>query len=71
MKPKEKAEYLIEKFRDENYFSEKDILENAKCNSLIVVEEILKETLSEYTNDENHDRVEYWNDVKLEIEKMN
>lgn len=42
----------------------------ARKYALIVVDAILEETLSEYTNDENHVRVTYWNNVKLEINKM-
>ncbi len=35
-----------------------------------IAKAILKETLDEYTNDENHDRVKFWNDVIIEIEAI-
>lgn len=38
--------------------------------ALLAVEQIISETLSEYTNDENHDRVEFWKNVKKEIKKL-
>lgn len=35
-----------------------------------IAKAIIKETLDEYTNDENHDRVLFWRQVLIEIEKI-
>lgn len=71
MTPKEKATELVNK-----YYIELQVhiggysLEASRQCALICVDEIIIETLSEYTNDENHDRVEYWNEVKQEIQNF-
>lgn len=41
MTPEEKASELMRKFRDDNYFTEKDRFEVARNNSLIVADEVL------------------------------
>jgi hypothetical protein len=33
-----------------------------------IVNSIIKETLEEYTNDENHERVLFWREVLIEID---
>ena len=40
----------------------------AKNYCKIIVNAIIKETLDEYTNDENHERVEFWKQVLIEID---
>jgi len=81
MTAKEKADQLIEKYKNyvhgyvgssmlTNTEYPDQILAQAKKVATITVEEIINETVSEYTNDENHDRLEYWNEVVCEIVKM-
>lgn len=36
----------------------------------IICDEMLQEALSEYTNDENHERVLFWKEVKKELENI-
>lgn len=58
MKPKQKAEELIDKFQNviiDTYLSQ---FKNAKECALLAVEELIKETGKKY-----------WYDVKLEIKK--
>lgn len=68
MTPKEKAKQLIDKFEDHNYHFTKEVLENAKYNSSLCVDEILVnvnvyggETLQEMHR-------KYWTEVKREIQ---
>ena len=42
----------------------------ARLYAVKICDAILTETLEEYTNDENHVRVEYWNEVKRELKEM-
>ena len=64
MTPKEKADDLINKFADENYFSEQDILEDAKHNALICVDEIILNGFNPRLP------FMYWEKVKEEINKL-
>lgn len=81
MTPKDKAIELVENAKNyvhgyvgssmlTNYEYPEQILLQAMKVATITADEIIKETLSEYTNDENHDRVKYWNEVKEEILKV-
>lgn len=79
MTPKEKANILMSKFSDENYFSDKDILENAKLNALICVEEIIEtKPLEKDYEDHGHrgretwynDKTDYWKEVKKELNNL-
>lgn len=70
MDPKEIANELISKFRDDNYFSETEILENGKFNALICIKEILN--VIEEFRDSNfyYDEKEFYEKVKTEIENL-
>jgi len=61
MTPEEKGAQIVKKFEDENYFSNEDILLNAKHNALICVNELIEAT--DYTQD-------YWIEVKSYIESI-
>lgn len=69
--PKEKSEELIGKFWNNITLPGQYTmsLNNAKDCAVIVCEEIINETRNEYSNDENHVRIEYWNEVKNQIIK--
>ena len=70
MTPKEKAKELIDKFLDQSLW-----MYQAKGCALIAVDEIIK-TLNEDIKDINVvgnvllDLIEYWKQVKQEIEKL-
>ena len=75
MTPKEKAEDLIEKYRDENHHFEKDTIEWAIHFSVICVDEIIK-SYPTYVKTFNsskglhvihEDNRKYWESVKLEL----
>lgn len=72
MKAKDKAIDLINKYLSlgfklfENYLPVP--LESSKQCAIITINEMIQEQLSEYSNDENHDRIIYLNEVKREIE---
>lgn len=42
----------------------------AKLYAQKICDRVIYETLTEYTNDENHERVVFWNKVKEEIENI-
>lgn len=74
MTPKEKAIDLVEKFKDDNYHFESDILDNAKSCAIIAVDGLIEafENLSIAESgtvniDFGHG---YWMEVKNEIEKL-
>ena len=67
MKANEKAEDLINKFSDENYFDDKSILENAKQNALIFVDEMIKVLSNINYRTDIIDILNYWQEVKKEI----
>lgn len=75
MNAKDKATYLINRYLNlgfrlfENYLPVP--LEAAKQCAIITIEEMIIEQFSEYSNDENHDRIIYLNEVKKEIERWN
>lgn len=66
MTPKEKAEELINKFRssesDDGYNDVRDIHSAIRC-ALIAVDEILNVLFQ-------HHKIDYWKEVKQEIEKI-
>lgn len=47
-----------------------ETLEIFNASAKVTVEQIIKETLEEYTNDENHERVLYYQKVLNELEIM-
>lgn len=59
MKTEEKANQMIKCFLDKGF-------KEHKCSKMAIVacDLIIQETLEEYTNDENHTRVEFYNKVK-------
>ena len=62
--PKDKAKELLNKFRDENLMFIKEILDSAKEDATICVNEIIK--ACEYNNVESWN-TDWWNKVKKEI----
>ena len=60
---KEKAESLINKYIDLSEIWTDTAVLCAKVH----VNGIIEETLTEYTDDENHARVLYWNEVLTEL----
>ena len=72
MTPKEKAKELIRKY----WFEINDIAENSiswrqgKKSALICIDEIIDDHLFDGSNSYVDKRVEYWNEVKEEIEKL-
>jgi hypothetical protein len=78
MTPQEKAKELGSKFNFEhigqNYILHQTVDESKRC-ALIAVEEILKRTRSVDTMPPNYQKIdentkEYWEQVKIEIEKL-
>ena len=67
MTPKEKAKELVDKMMNEQFNTEE--ISQAKQCALICVNEILHE-LEEEEDGYRMDRVEYWEQVKQEIEKL-
>jgi hypothetical protein len=67
--PKQKADFLIDLFCDENYFSEKEILQNAKDNAKICVQQIIN---SWETNGTKLDLsiIDWWKKVLFEVENI-
>ena len=69
MIPKEKAKYLVDKFYDVDVISA-DMMSScsidAKQCALIAVDEIIRIE----NHHKNHKWVEYWQEVKEEIEKL-
>jgi hypothetical protein len=67
MTPKEKAEELIARFKNINYDLD-DIANHKEC-ALIAVDEMIKQQKFQAEN-MIWSCVEYWQDVKKEIEKL-
>lgn len=70
MVPKEKAKELVKKFlnaKSEDGFINTNKYRHKEC-ALITVNEILDSTM--YYFDDNSDFVNYWQEVKQEIEKL-
>ena len=55
-----------------NWYDNGQFMKNVVTKDMcrIVAGMIIKETLDEYTNDENHVRVEFWKKVMIEIESF-
>lgn len=77
MSPKEKAIELVERFKPYSDYQEDDcfseverMLINAKQCALIAVDEILEVISFNKYDDKYWEEEEYWNEVKLEIEKL-
>jgi hypothetical protein len=77
MTPKEKAEELFYKFKNEFNWIEKDydvdLYRDAKQCALIAVDEIVRLDIFNCNwewSDEDGDTREYWQEVKQEIEKL-
>ena len=78
MTPKEKAQELVDKFNKytivcATHYSNGKIKENkddAKECALIAVEEILKTNPYEWDGEDLNSNIEYWQEVKQEIEKL-
>ncbi len=70
MTPKEKAEELVEKFTDiENEYNEYSDFKQAKQCALIAVNEIIK-VACDYSDYDETVTKEYWEKVKIEIDKL-
>lgn len=71
MTPKEKASELFidcyPLFYDNGRFGRMCVSKDYCRN---IANAIIKETLEEYTNDEGHERVEYWRQVLVEIDNL-
>ncbi len=69
--PKEAAERLFfdcyPNWYDNGQFMKKTV---AKDYCKKIANAIIKETLDEYTNDENHVRVEFWKQVLIEVDAL-
>jgi hypothetical protein len=75
MTPKEKADQLIEKYKNINHvmfdlIKDKPLIWIAKTCALILVNEMLNDHLSNKTTDYGKKRYHFWQKVKLEIEKL-
>lgn len=71
MTPREKAEQLIQDYRDENYHYEKAILANSKDNALICVNEIVSALESMKLIFSDRELIlAFWKEVKTEIENL-
>jgi len=64
--------YKIEALRitREHYHGGVKDLDLAQKSATVTVKNIIKETLEEYTNDENHDRVVFYNKVLEELKDL-
>ena len=71
MSPKEKANILITKFIKHSR-AEKDIkpIQSAKQCALIAVDEILDDDVYDMSEELFENRINYWEQVKQEIEKL-
>ncbi len=71
--PKEKAEELVEKFypRATSYsLDRKNQNENAKQCAIVAVDEILDIDCCDMSEEHFNNHIEYWQEVKNEIEKL-
>lgn len=69
MSPKEKAKDLIEKYQFVKIANYTSMFEVKQC-ALIAVDEILEVISFNKYDDKYWEEEEYWNEVKLEIEKL-
>ena len=72
MTPKEKAEELFNKFRNEitSFLGDNMKDKNAKKCALIAVDELIKIHYLLTTTHETSPSISYWQEVKKEIEKL-
>ena len=70
MSPKEKAKELVDKIFNQLKSWGNPSYENAKQGALIVVDEIIKALLPFEYGLECVAKIEFWNNVKQEIEKL-
>ena len=71
MTPQEKAIELVDKFKYISYYL--DDIQNHKEGALIAVQEIISEMsdyYDEYDCTKTLKKIEYWQEVKQEIEKL-
>lgn len=68
--PKQKAKELINKFKDENYFDERTIFNEAKSNAKILLNEIINCDSFFKTLDDSKEFVSYWYNVQEELLKL-
>lgn len=69
MTPKEKAEELFEKFNNPDT-THHPYVHNAQQCALISVDEILELNVFEYYKSDWSNTIEYWLEVKQELEKL-
>jgi len=69
MTPKEKAEELFEKFNNPDT-THHPYVHNAQQCALISVDEILRLNVFDYYYSDWSCRIEYWQEVKQELEKL-
>ena len=67
MTPKEKANKLIKLYEDQNYFDEISVLENAKYNALLCVEQIKQSWIDDGITKFNVSILHWWDKVIVEI----
>jgi len=72
MTPKEKAEELIDKFRNEitSFLGDNMKKINAKKCALVAVDELIKIHYLLTTTHDTSPSINYWKDVKQELEKL-
>jgi len=71
--PKEKAEKLFNKYfiyLRANLLNDEEAIEDAKVCTLILVNEMLNNFLSNKTTKYGRERYYFWQQVKLEVEKL-
>ena len=66
-----KAQYLVNKFKDENYYLHKDCLDNAKYNAKLCVDIIIINLEAyEKCNLISINEIKFYNNVKSEIDNI-
>jgi hypothetical protein len=70
MTPKEKAKELVNKFVQFTPAEEEFEYDYAKSCALIAVDEILEDNVDDMSEELFDIRIEYWQSVKQEIEKL-
>jgi hypothetical protein len=73
MTPKEKANELVNRYAiylRANLMYDEDAEEDAKQCALIAVDEILEDNVDDMSEELFDIRIEYWQEVKQEIEKL-
>ena len=72
MTPKEKAQELVDKFRNEilSFLNDRIKDQNAKRCALVAVDELIKIHYLLTTTHDTSPSINYWKEVKQEIEKL-